>query len=151
MPRSEALSGCRTNSAQTNASIGFARHLENDRGRTTRPVPEMGRPRDPVDRKFTASRPNELWMADISYLKTFSGWVYFAFALDVHSRMIAGWQVSMVWPGLSFDLYTRIGTPWPNHRELAATSRGHGTQEGPRDPQGCEHFFAQEPGRPRTK
>jgi len=62
--------------------------------RTTKPAPETDRPRDLVDRAFTASRPNELWVADITYVKSFSGWVYTAFVLDVYSRMIVGWQVS---------------------------------------------------------
>lgn len=62
--------------------------------RTTKPAPETDRPIDLVDRVFIASRPNELWVAGITYVKTFSGWVYTAFVLDVYSRMIVGWQVS---------------------------------------------------------
>ena len=62
--------------------------------RTTKPAPETGRPLDLVNRQFVAARPNELWVADITYVRTFSGWVYVAFVLDVHSRMIVGWQVS---------------------------------------------------------
>src|SRR5690606_1237463 len=38
--------------------------------------------------------PNCLWVADITYIRTFSGWVYAAFVLDVFSRRIVGWQVS---------------------------------------------------------
>src|SRR5690606_19708030 len=41
--------------------------------RTTKPAPETGRPLDLVNREFTASRPNELWVADITYVRTFSG------------------------------------------------------------------------------
>ena len=62
--------------------------------RTTKPAPETDRPLDLVNRKFLASRPNELWVADLTYVRTFSGWVYVAFVLDVYSRMIVGWQVS---------------------------------------------------------
>ncbi len=62
--------------------------------RTTKPAPETGRPLDLVNRQFVASHPNELWVADITYVRTFSGWVYVAFVLDVYSRMIVGWQVS---------------------------------------------------------
>lgn len=62
--------------------------------RTTKPAPETGRPMDLVNREFVAARPNELWVADITYVRTFSGWVYVAFVLDVYSRMIVGWQVS---------------------------------------------------------
>jgi putative transposase len=47
-----------------------------------------------VNRDFTATGPNQLWVADITYVRTFSGWVYAAFILDVFSRRIVGWQLS---------------------------------------------------------
>jgi putative transposase len=61
---------------------------------TTRPseVPEH-RP-DLVKRRFTADRPDQLWVADITYIKTHVGWVYAAFVQDVCSRRIVGWQTS---------------------------------------------------------
>jgi putative transposase len=62
--------------------------------RTTKPAAETGRPLDLVNREFVASRPNELWVADITYVHTFSGWVYVAFVTDVFSRLVVGWQVS---------------------------------------------------------
>jgi putative transposase len=62
--------------------------------RTTRPAPETDRPRDLVERQFTATAPNQLWVADITYIRTFSGWVYAAFVIDVFSRMVVGWQVA---------------------------------------------------------
>ena len=52
------------------------------------------RPSDLVDRDFTAAAPNRLWVADLTYVKTFGGWVYVAFITDVFSRAIVGWQVS---------------------------------------------------------
>jgi len=52
------------------------------------------RPADLVNRDFTADKPNQLWLADITYVKTHSGWVYVAFIIDVFSRMIVGWQAS---------------------------------------------------------
>jgi putative transposase len=62
--------------------------------RTTRPAAETDRPRDLVRRDFTATRANQLWVADLTYLRTSIGWVYAAFVLDVYSRMIVGWQVA---------------------------------------------------------
>lgn len=62
--------------------------------RTTRPAPETARPADLVNRQFTATAPNQLWVADITYIRTFSGWVYAAFVIDVFSRMVVGWQVA---------------------------------------------------------
>jgi putative transposase len=63
--------------------------------RTTIPAPAVHRPPDLVGRAFTAPAPNRLWVADITYIRSFSGWVYAAFVLDVFSRRIVGWQVSM--------------------------------------------------------
>ena len=65
--------------------------LRDKHPRTTRPAAETERPADLVDRDFTASRPNELWVADLTYVRTASGWVYVAFVLDVYARMITGW------------------------------------------------------------
>jgi putative transposase len=70
----------------------------NRRGRawTVTTVSDHGldRPADLVDRRFGAPAPNRLWVADITYVKTHSGWVYVAFVIDVYSRMVAGWQAS---------------------------------------------------------
>ena len=52
------------------------------------------RPADLVERRFVADRPNQLWLADITYASTWDGWLYVAFILDVHSRMIVGWQLA---------------------------------------------------------
>jgi transposase InsO family protein len=61
---------------------------------TTRSDDRQHRPRDLVDRDFTAPAPNRLWVADLTYVKTHVGWVYAAFIIDVFSRMIVGWQLS---------------------------------------------------------
>ena len=55
---------------------------------------ESERPEDLVGRKFVATGPNQLWGADLTYVRTHAGWTYVAFVLDVFSRMIVGWQVS---------------------------------------------------------
>jgi putative transposase len=60
--------------------------------RTTISDPSAARPPDLVQRDFTASRPNELWCADFTYLRCWEGRVFFAFVIDVYSRMIVGWQ-----------------------------------------------------------
>ena len=52
------------------------------------------RPADLVERNFTADRPNQLWVADITYVATWTGFVYVAFITDVFSRKIVGWRVS---------------------------------------------------------
>jgi transposase InsO family protein len=52
------------------------------------------RPPDLVDRDFTATGPNRLWLADITYVATWSGFVYVAFVVDAFSRRIVGWRTS---------------------------------------------------------
>jgi putative transposase len=52
------------------------------------------RPPDLVEREFHASRPNQLWVADLTYVATWVGFVYVAFIIDVFSRSIVGWRVS---------------------------------------------------------
>ena len=61
---------------------------------TTTADEALVRPADLVDRQFSAPAPNRLWVADITYVKTHSGWVYVAFVIDVFSRMVVGWQAS---------------------------------------------------------
>lgn len=52
------------------------------------------KPEDLVNRQFIADRPNQLWVADITFVATWSGFVYVAFITDVFSRTIVGWRVS---------------------------------------------------------
>ena len=61
---------------------------------TTIPGDEADRPRDLVDRRFKAGARNRLWVADLTYVRTWTGFVYVAFITDVYSRMIVGWQAS---------------------------------------------------------
>ncbi len=61
---------------------------------TTQADPAAGRPADLVVRQFTATRPNQLWVADFTYVATWRGFVYVAFVIDVFARRIVGWRVS---------------------------------------------------------
>ena len=54
----------------------------------------LERPADLVKRSFEADRPNKLWVADLTYVATWAGFVYVAFIIDVFSRYIVGWRVS---------------------------------------------------------
>jgi putative transposase len=62
--------------------------------RTTVPDDTVERPLDQVERNFRASAPDRLWVADLTYVRTWSGFAYVAFVIDVFSRHIVGWQVS---------------------------------------------------------
>ena len=64
------------------------------RVRTTMPDTAADRPRDLVAREFVASRPNQRWVADFTYVATWRGMVYVAFVIDVCSRRIVGWRAS---------------------------------------------------------
>src|SRR5262245_35311229 len=61
---------------------------------TTQSQPEVPRPADLVDRHFTATGPNQLWVADFTYVATWRGFVYVAFVIDVFARRIVGWRLS---------------------------------------------------------
>jgi len=96
--------------------MGFAGAV---RGRawttTTESPPNAERPTDLVDRHFTATRPNQLWVADFTYVATWRGFVYVAFVIDVFARRIVGWRVSaslradFVLDALDQAIYERCG------------------------------------------
>jgi len=58
------------------------------RDKEARPAPDL------VDRNFTASGPNQLWIADITYIPTATGFLYLAVVLDVWSRKVVGWSMA---------------------------------------------------------
>lgn len=62
--------------------------------RTTVPDKSAPCPLDHVNRQFKASRPNQLWVSDFTYVSTWQGWLYVAFVIDVFARRIVGWRVS---------------------------------------------------------
>ena len=82
---------------------------------TTRAETPAARPADRVDRRFTATRPNQLWVADFTYVATWRGFVYVAFVIDVFARRIVGWRVSaslrtdFVLDALEQAIYDRCG------------------------------------------
>ena len=61
---------------------------------TTQAATTTDRPIDLVDRHFTATRPNQLWVSDFTYVATWQGFVYVAFVIDVFARRIVGWRVA---------------------------------------------------------
>jgi putative transposase len=69
--------------------------------RTTTPDTSAAQPADLVARDFSATRPNQLWVADLTYVATWSGFVYVALVIDAFSRFLVGWQA---WRSLRTDL-----------------------------------------------
>jgi transposase InsO family protein len=75
--------------------LGFRGAVRGRRFKTTTiPNEASARPPDLVDRDFTASRPNELWVSDLTYVVTWRGFVYVAFVIDAFARCIVGWRAS---------------------------------------------------------
>jgi putative transposase len=75
--------------------LGLRRVVRGRRSiRTTHSNEASERPADLVARQFRAAGLNRLWMADLPYVKTYSGRVYVAFIIDVFSRFVVGWQAS---------------------------------------------------------
>jgi len=75
-------------------AMGLQGAVRGRRFKTTIADESADRPRDLVERRFVASRPNQLWVADLTYVPTSSGFAYVAFITDVFSRRIVGWRVS---------------------------------------------------------
>jgi putative transposase len=95
--------------------LGLAGVRRGKSRRTTTPEPTAARPADLVERDFSASRPNRLWVADLTYVATWSGFVYVAFVIDAFSRFIVGWQAArslrtdLALDALEMAIWTRRG------------------------------------------
>ena len=75
-------------------TLGLQGVRRGKRCRTTISDSEANRPADLVKRQFTATRPNQLWVADFTYVATWTGFVYVAFVIDVFARLLIGWRVA---------------------------------------------------------
>lgn len=76
------------------AELGLCGAVRGKTPRTTSADPAAPRPEDLVNRQFSPAAPNVLWVADFTYVSTWSGWVYVAFVLDAYARRILGWRSS---------------------------------------------------------
>ncbi len=74
--------------------LGLQGAVRGRKARTTVPDDKAPRPADLVERDFTATRPNQLWLADITYVATWRGFAYVAFIIDAFARRIVGWRAS---------------------------------------------------------
>jgi transposase InsO family protein len=74
--------------------MGLQGAVRGRKRRTTVSIGGANRPLDLVDRDFAAGRPNQLWVADLTYVATWSGFAYVAFVMDAFSRRIVGWRAS---------------------------------------------------------
>jgi transposase InsO family protein len=90
----EGFTVARCTVARLMDEMGLEGVVRGARLRTTFPADAADRPRDLVERNFTAERPNQLWVSDLTYVATWRGFVYVAFVIDAFSRRIVGWRVS---------------------------------------------------------
>ena len=90
----EGVVAARCTVARLMRAEGLRGVVRGARVRTTIPDAAAEAAQDLVDRDFTATQPNQLWVADFTYVATWRGMVYVAFVIDVFSRRIVGWRAS---------------------------------------------------------
>jgi putative transposase len=92
--RREGVAVARCTVERLMAQMGLQGAVRGRKFRTTVPDAAAARPADLVNREFTAAHPNELWVADLTYVATWRGFVFVAFVIDAFARMIVGWRAS---------------------------------------------------------
>jgi transposase InsO family protein len=106
--------------------LGLSGAVRGRKFKTTIADDTAARPSDLVCREFSASRPNQLWVSDLTYVATWQGFVYVAFVIDVFSRMIVGWRASRsLRTGLALDALEQALWARPDtHRLVHHSDRG---------------------------
>ena len=113
--RRDGVRVARCTVARLMRAMGLAGAVRGRAWVTTTHAGEGGRPVDLVDRRFVATRPNQLWVSDFTYVATWGGFVYVAFVIDVFARRLVGWRVSasmrtdFVLDALEQAIYARRG------------------------------------------
>jgi putative transposase len=119
--RDELESACRNTIARAMREMGLKSRVSKAFTPTTTKADPSKRPAPNVlDRDFTATRPNQKWVTDITYLPTSEGWVYLAAVLDLFSRRVVGWAMSdsLATPLVSEALRRAIESRRPQRGEL---------------------------------
>jgi putative transposase len=122
--RRRGVAVARCTVARLYRAMGLYGVVRGRRVRTTVPEPLAHRPQDLVQRNFTATRPNQLWVSDLTYVPTWRGFVYVAFVTDAFSRRIVGWRAAtslrtdLALEALEQALYDRaIDAPLVHHSD----------------------------------
>ncbi|GGQ34859.1 putative transposase for insertion sequence element IS986/IS6110 [Streptosporangium pseudovulgare] len=113
--RREGQSVARCTVQRLMGELGITSLVRGEARRTMIPADQAERPADLVRRESHTPVPNRLWVAGLTYVRTWSGWVYVAFVIDVYSRMVVGWQVAT-------HLHTDLAL---DALEMAIWRRGH--------------------------
>ena len=113
----EGIAVARCTVARLMRELGLHGVVRGRRLKTTTPVATLPCPADRVNRVFRVPRPNRLWVADLTYVATWGGFVYVAFVIDAYARRIVGWRVSkslrtdLALDALEQALYARVVDP----------------------------------------
>jgi transposase InsO family protein len=122
----EGIQVARCTVARLMREMGLYGAVRGRRFRTTVADESAARPLDLVDRDFSATRPNQLWVSDLTYVATWRGFVYVAFVIDAFARRIVGWRAStslrtdLVLDALEQALYDRresVSEPLIHHSD----------------------------------
>ena len=119
--REELESACRNTVARAMREMGLASRVSKAFTPTTTTTDPTKQPApNTLARDFTATRPNQKWVTDITYLATLAGWVYVAVVLDLFSRKVVGWAISdsLATPLVAEALRRAIETRQPVGKEL---------------------------------
>jgi len=125
-------------------AAGLSGLIERKRGRTTIRVPGVRVADDLVERRFRPAEPNTLWIADITYLRTWEGWLYLAAVQDAYSRRIVGWSMAdhmraeLVVDALQMALHRRRPGPGPIHHSDQGSQGGFERSSQHLDVRSCD-------------
>jgi putative transposase len=109
----EGIAVARCTVERSMTQLGLTGAVRGKTKRTTIADPAAARPADLVSRQFGPPAPNRLWVADLTYVSTWSGFAYVAFVIDAYARRILGWRVaatmatSMVLDAIEHAIWTR--------------------------------------------
>ena len=121
------------------APLGLAGAVRGKVKRTTIADPAAERARDLVRRNFAPLAPDRLWVADLTYVSTWSGWVYVAFVIDAYARRILGWRTAttmtteLVLDAVEQAIWTRDRagcTTWPRSGRTTTTAASSTRRSG---------------------
>ncbi|KUG58722.1 transposase [Nesterenkonia jeotgali] len=104
-------------------SLGLAGVRRGKGVRTTIPAKDGVRAGDLLNRDFTADAPNRVWVADFTYVRTWAGWAYVAFIVDVYAQQIIGWNAATTRETELVDIPLRMAI-WQRDREAHPVERG---------------------------
>ena len=129
--RREGRDVARCTVARLMREMGLQGAVRGRRFKTTKLDSSGARPMDLVERDFNATRPNELWVSDLTYVATWRGFVYVAFVIDVFARLIVGWRATTsLTAGIALDALEQRNVSTTLRHPQAAFSEPRSVKDG---------------------